>query len=59
MELELYNSTFESDSNYRRNHRLGNHLKTGHTLSLQNRPKESIQNKSSYSAPSSLVQYFL
>src|SRR4051812_42349099 len=37
---------------------LGNHLKTGHTLSLQNRPKETIQNNSSYSAPSSLAQYF-
>src|SRR6185437_2680663 len=29
---------------------LGNHLKTGHTLSLQNRPTEVIQNKSSYSS---------
>ncbi|HEY9790470.1 MAG TPA: transposase, partial [Candidatus Obscuribacterales bacterium] len=27
---------------------LGNHLKPGHTLSLQNRPTEVIQNKSSY-----------
>ena len=27
---------------------LGNHLKLGHTLSLQNRPTEVIQNKSIY-----------
>jgi hypothetical protein len=29
---------------------LGNHLKPGHTLSLQNRPTEVIQNKSSYTS---------
>jgi len=29
---------------------LGYHLKTGHTLSLQNRPTELTQNKSSYTS---------
>jgi hypothetical protein len=37
---------------------LGNHLKPGHTLSAQTRPTEVIQNKSSYSAPVSVVQMF-
>jgi len=32
----------------RRPYFLGNHLKPGHTLSLQNRPTQVIQNKSSY-----------
>ena len=30
--------------------RLGYHLKTGHTLSLQNRPTGLSQNKSSYTS---------
>jgi hypothetical protein len=38
---------------------LGNHLKPGHTLSLQNRPTEVIQNKSSYSSLQSVLQTFL
>jgi hypothetical protein len=37
---------------------LGNHLKSGHTLSLQNRPTEVIQNKSSYSSLRSVLQTF-
>ena len=37
---------------------LGNHLKPGHTLSLQNRPTEVIQNKSSYSSLRSVLQTF-
>ena len=35
---------------------LGNHLKPGHTLSLQNRPTEVIQNKSSYNSLVSVLQ---
>jgi transposase len=38
---------------------LGNHLKPGHPLSLQNRPTEVIQNKSSYSSLRSVLQTFL
>jgi hypothetical protein len=30
---------------------LGNHLKTGHALSLQNRPTALIQNSSCYTVP--------
>jgi RHS repeat-associated protein len=37
---------------------LGNHLKSGHTLSLQNRPTEVIQNKSSYNSLVSVLQLF-
>jgi hypothetical protein len=37
---------------------LGNHLKPGHTLSLQNRPTEVIQNNSSYNSPPCILQRF-
>jgi hypothetical protein len=37
---------------------LGNHLKTGHALSLQNRPRELIQNKISYSSTAYILQMF-
>jgi hypothetical protein len=35
---------------------LGNHLKTGHTLSLQNRPTDVAQNRISYSSLVSALQ---
>jgi hypothetical protein len=37
---------------------LGDHLKTGHTLSLQNRPTGIVQNKSSYTLNGSIVATF-
>jgi len=41
---------------HRANLDLGEHLKTGHALSLENRPTEPIQNKDSYTASRALVQ---
>src|SRR6202035_1359040 len=38
-----------------RSNALGNHFKTGHTLSLQNRPTEVIQNNTSYTLNGSVV----